>query len=179
MSGVRPCAWLSDPVPGVSIRAATAGDMPAIWPLFRDIVAAGETYAIDRDSTEADFQRLWFDLPQQTLVAEEDGVLLGTYYIKPNGAGPSGHVCNCGYMVSPAARGRGIAATMCTHSQTLARSLGYRLMQFNGVVTTNTGAVRLWRKLGFDIVGRVPRAFDHPTEGLVDTLVMVKWLDPA
>jgi ribosomal protein S18 acetylase RimI-like enzyme len=80
-------------------------------------------------------------------------------------------------MVSSAARGRGLATAMCEHSQEVAKELGYRAMQFNFVAATNKGAIRLWKKLGFEIVGRLPKAFFHPANGYVDALVMYKWLD--
>ncbi len=107
---------------------------------------------------------------------EEDGKVLGTYYLKTNQQGPGDHVCNCGYMVSTAARERGLATAMCEHSQSIARELGYKAMQFNFVASSNEGAVRLWNKLGFETVGRLPKAFNHPSKGYVDALVMYKWL---
>src|SRR5690606_26260137 len=103
--------------------------------------------------------------------------ILGTYFIKNNQDGPGDHVCNCGYMVASAARGRGLATAMCEHSQRIARQLGYLAMQFNLVVSTNERAVQLWSRLGFATVGRLPRAFRHPTLGFVDALVMYKWLE--
>ena len=114
--------------------------------------------------------------PRQTFVVEEDGRILATYYLKTNQAGPGSHVCNCGYMVAASARGRGLATMMCGHSQQVAVELGYQAMQFNFVASTNEGAVRLWQKLGFEIVGRLPQAFQHPRQGFVDALVMYKWL---
>ena len=109
-------------------------------------------------------------------VAEAEGRILGTYYIKTNHAGGGAHVCNCGYVVTPAARGQGIARAMCAHSQEEAAKLGYLAMQYNLVVETNTGAIALWEKMGFETVGRLPRAFEHPQDGLVDARVMYKWL---
>ena len=117
--------------------------------------------------------------PLHTLVAEEDGVLLGSYFLKPNAAGPGGHVCNCGYMVAEAARGKGVARLMCEHSQRLALDSGFLAMQFNSVVASNEVAVALWRKLGYEQVGRPPRAYRHARLGLVDCLVMYKWLAGA
>jgi len=117
------------------------------------------------------------ELPRKTFVFEEGGTILGTYYIKTNHDGPGDHVCNCGYMVSAEARGRGVATIMCEHSQEVARALGYKAMQFNFVASTNEGAVRLWHDLGFETVGRLPKAFNHPTRGYVDALVMFKWLE--
>jgi ribosomal protein S18 acetylase RimI-like enzyme len=161
----------------MNIRKAIPEDFDRIWPIFREIAAAGETYAYPTDITEEQASAAWMDAPRETFVFEEDGQVLGTYYLKTNQAGPGKHVCNCGYMVSSAARGRGLATAMCEHSQDVARELGYKAMQFNFVAASNEGAVRLWEKLGFDIVGRLPKAFCHPKQGFVDALVMYKWLD--
>ncbi|MCC7218935.1 MAG: GNAT family N-acetyltransferase [Burkholderiales bacterium] len=161
----------------MGIREATREDFARIWPIFREVAAAGETYAYPRDVTREQAAALWMDVPRKTFVFEEDGEVLGTYYIKTNHAGPGDHVCNCGYMVAAAARGRGLATAMCEHSQQVARALGYRAMQFNLVASSNEGAVRLWSKLGFATVGRLPGAFHHPSRGHVDALVMYKWLD--
>lgn len=160
----------------MSIRAANERDFDAIWPIFRDIVAAGDTYAYPRDTTREEALDIWLTAPRQTFVADRDGRILGTYYIKTNQAGPGDHVCNCGYMVSPSARGQGLATAMCEHSQQVARDLGYKAMQFNFVAATNLGALRLWHSLGFDTVGRLPKAFNHPNRGYVDALVLYKWL---
>lgn len=160
----------------IQIRTAQSEDFEQIWPIFQAIVAAGETYTYPTDSDKEQALQFWMSTPRQTLVAEEDGSILGSYFIKTNQMGGGDHVCNCGYMVSPAARGRGLASMMCVHSQTLARELGYRAMQFNFVVSSNEVAVRLWNKLGFATVGRLPRAFRHPRHGDVDALVMYKWL---
>lgn len=160
----------------MNIRQATGADFEHIWPFFREIVAAGETYAYQRDLTKEQARALWIDTPRRTFVFEEDGQVLGSYYIKTNQSGPGALVANCGYMVSEAARGRGLATAMCEHSQRVARELGYLAMQFNFVASTNEGAVRLWNRLGFATVGRLPKAFQHPTKGYVDALVMYKWL---
>ena len=160
----------------MNIRIANKEDFEAIWPFFHEIVSAGETYAFPRDIDYQQAYTLWMDTPRQTVVCEQQGKVVGSYYIKSNQQGPGSHVCNCGYMVSPLARGQGIATQMCEHSQMIARQFGYKAMQFNSVVSTNTGAVRLWQQLGFEIVGRLPRAFLHPHQGYVDALVMYKWL---
>ena len=99
-----------------------------------------------------------------------------TYYLKTNHEGPGKHVCNCGYMVSSDARGMGIARQMCEHSQVTAVAMGFNAMQFNFVASSNDVALALWKKLGFDVVGTLPRAFNHPKLGLVDAFVMYKWL---
>lgn len=160
----------------MQIRETTESDFEKIWPIFHEIVSAGDTYAFSPNTPKAEAVHLWIHLPRQTYVAEEEGRILGTYYIKTNQAGPGSHVCNCGYMVASKARGRGLATSMCEHSQRIAIELGYLAMQFNFVAASNEGAVRLWQKLGFDIVGRLPLAFNHPSRGYVDALVMYKWL---
>ncbi len=160
----------------MNIREATKEDWELIWPIFHEIVKAGETYAYETDTTKDQAEKIWLDAPRKTFVFEEDGAILGTYYLKTNQAGPGSHVCNCGYMVSSLARGRGLATSMCEHSQKMALGLGYKAMQFNFVASSNEGAVRLWNKLGFEAVGRIPNAFYHPAKGYVDALVMYKWL---
>lgn len=160
------------------IREANADDFEAIWPIFEAIVGAGDSYAFATDTNREQAFHLWMELPRKTFVYEdENGDILASYYLKTNQAGPGSHVCNCGYMVSAAARGQGLATLLCEHSQQLAIDLGYLAMQFNIVAASNEGAVRLWSKLGFATVGRLPRAFNHSTLGLVDALVMYKWLD--
>ena len=158
------------------IREAHRDEFPAIWPFFREIVAAGESFPYPQDTTFEDGQRKWFDETEKVFVFEENGEILGTYAIKPNSPGLGGHVCNCGYMVSPAARGRGVAKALCVHSQETAVALGYRAMQYNLVVSTNEIAVQLWQKMGFTIAGTLPKAFQHPAHGFVDAYVMYKWL---
>ncbi|MGV3526278.1 MAG: GNAT family N-acetyltransferase [Candidatus Sericytochromatia bacterium] len=159
------------------IREASPEDFEKIWPIFQAIASAGETYAYPRDVTQEQAFHLWMEVPRQTFVAEEQGHILGTYYIKSNQAGPGEHVCNCGYMVASQARGRGLATALCLHSQQVAIAYGYKAMQFNLVASSNEGAVRLWNKLGFETVGRLPKAFHHPSLGYVDALVMYKWLE--
>ncbi|HTN34135.1 MAG TPA: GNAT family N-acetyltransferase [Marinobacter sp.] len=160
----------------MTIREAHKEDWVSIWPIFHEIVKAGETYAYDPATTMEQAEKIWLEAPRKTFVFEEGGNILGTYYIKTNQAGPGDHVCNCGYMVSSAARGKGLATALCEHSQKVAAELGYKAMQFNFVASTNEGAVRLWTKLGFETVGRLPKAFRHPEKEFVDALVMYKWL---
>lgn len=162
--------------PQPSIRIASDADFQSIWPIFQAIVSRGDTYAFPTDITPSAAKRVWLEQPRQTFIYEEDGEVLGTYFIKTNQSGPGDHVCNCGYMVAASARGRGVATALCKHSQDIARELGYRAMQFNLVVSTNTGAVRLWQSLGFDIVGTLPGAFRHPDAGDVDAYIMYKQL---
>lgn len=159
------------------IRAFERCDWPVLWPMLEAVFRAGETYAVATDLDEASAYRYWIELPAATCVAvDDDGTLLGTYYIKANQQGPGDHVANCGYVVGQAARGRGIAGALCEHSQQQALALGFVAMQYNCVVATNSGAVRLWQRHGFDIVGTLPAVFRHPREGLVDAYVMYKSL---
>jgi ribosomal protein S18 acetylase RimI-like enzyme len=124
-------------------------------------------------------QNAWVEVPARSFVASDsEGRILGTYFIKANQPGLGAHVCNCGYVVAPTAQGRGVATLMCEHSQTQALAMGFRAMQFNFVVATNTRAIRLWERLGFSVVGRLPGAFNHQTLGYVDALVMFKQLAP-
>ncbi|WGL16012.1 GNAT family N-acetyltransferase [Microbulbifer bruguierae] len=158
------------------IREASKEDWQSLWPIFREVVQAGETYAYDIDTTSEQAEKIWLEVPRKTFVVEDNGEILGTYYLKTNQVGPGNHVCNCGYMVSSLARGRGLATKMCEHSQEIAKALGYKAMQFNFVASTNESAIHLWHKLGFETVGRLPKAFNHPKQGYVDALVMYKWL---
>jgi ribosomal protein S18 acetylase RimI-like enzyme len=151
-------------------------DAPAIWRIIGPTIRAGDTYALDRDMSEADVLAYWLGSDRETFVAEEDGELIGTYYMRANQAGGGKHVCNCGYMTSAAVSGRGVARAMYRHSLEHARQRGYRGMQFNFVVSSNTRAVALWQSVGFEIVGRLPQAFDHPSLGYVDALVMFRFL---
>ena len=160
----------------VGVRPFQDADWAEVWPLLRSTFAAGETYTFAPDIDEAEARRLWIDAPQATFVAVEDGRILGTYFIKPNQPALGAHVCNCGYVVAANSEGRGIAARMCEHSQRWAVEQGFRAMQFNFVVSTNERAVRLWERLGFEVVGRLPGAFQHHRLGFVDALVMFKTL---
>ncbi len=160
----------------MTIREAKEADFNELWPIFHDIVAAGETYAFAIDCTKEQARVLLYDVPRKLFVFEESGEILGLYFIKSNQQGPGDHVCNCGYMVSAKARGKGVATALCEHSQQLARDLDYKAMQFNFVASSNTGAIRLWTRLGFATVGQLPKAFDHPSKGLIDAFVMYKWL---
>ena len=160
----------------MEIKEASIQDFDLIWPIFHEVAKAGETYAFRTDTSKEEALNIWVKTPRKTYIALDDGEVIGTYYLKTNHAGPGDHVCNCGYMVAASASGKGVATAMCEHSQTMAKALGYKAMQFNFVASTNTGAVRLWQKLGYDIVGRLPKAFNHPTKGFVDALVMYKGL---
>ena len=161
------------------IRKAKEADFRGIWAIFREVVATGDTYAYAPDTTRAEAYDLWVAAPAATYVAVLGGEVVGTYYLKANQPAQGAHVCNAGYMVAATARGRGLGRELCLHSQAEAVNLGFKAMQFNLVVSTNEGAVRLWESLGFKTVGVLPGAFEHPDSGFVDALVMYKWLEPS
>lgn len=158
------------------IRPARPSDAPAIWGIIEPVIRAGETYALPRDMGAEQALQYWMGRDRETFVAEEEGRLLGTYYLRANQLGGGDHVCNCGYMTAADATGRGVARAMCAHSLAHARTRGYRAMQFNFVVSSNERAVRLWKALGFEVVGVLPGAFRHPALGYVDALVMFQAL---
>ena len=160
-------------VAGVEIREANPDDWPEIWPIFRTVMQAGETYAFDPDLTPEQAQDLWMERPPGlTVVAEADGTVLGTAKMGPNRGGRGAHVGTASFMVSPEARGRGVGRALATYVVDWHRANGFRAIQFNAVVETNTAAVALWESLGFTVVGTVPEAFEHPTHGYVGLHVM-------
>jgi L-amino acid N-acyltransferase YncA len=158
----------------VLIRDATPADWPAIWPFLQQIVAAGETYAYDRNLTEERAREIWLlDPPGRTVVAVNDhGTVLGSAKMNPNQGGPGAHIASASFMVDPAHSGKGVGRALGQHALDWARAAGYRAMQFNAVVEANTRAVALWKSLGFEIIGTVPEAFHHPVNGYVGLHIM-------
>jgi ribosomal protein S18 acetylase RimI-like enzyme len=150
-------------------------DDEAILRIIMPIIRAGETYALPSDWTDAAALAYWRS-PEHTVFVADDEAVVGTYYIRPNQRGGGSHVANCAFMTMASAAGRGIASALCTHALQYAAATGYAAMQFNFVVGTNSRAIALWRRFGFDIVGRLPGAFRHPKAGLVDALVMYRKL---
>jgi ribosomal protein S18 acetylase RimI-like enzyme len=159
----------------LTIRGATAEDADALWDLLAPAFRAGDTYAIEPDISRADALAYWEGAPNRVFLCEGTAPL-GTYYLRPNQRGPGAHVCNAGFVTAPVARGRGVARAMLDHALATARQAGFAAMQFNFVVATNGAALHLWRSAGFEEVGRLPRAFRHPTEGDVDALVLYRFL---
>jgi L-amino acid N-acyltransferase YncA len=155
----------------LTIRKATRADSDAIWSILEPTLRAGETYTLPQNMDREDALAYWFASGHEVFVAEEREIL-GTYYMRANQRGGGSHVANCGYMTATHASGRGIARSMCLHSKDHAKREGFRAMQFNFVVSTNERAVKLWKSLGFEIVGTLPRAFAHPRHGFVDAFVM-------
>ena len=160
----------------MKIRPATDADHDAIWEIFHEIVAAGDTYALDPNMSRKEALAYWFSADTHTRVAERDGRIVGMYILKPNQLGPGSHVANAGFMVASHTQGSGLGRAMAEHCLAEARRMSFRAMQFNCVVSTNTPAVHLWQQLGFKIVGTLPGAFHHPKKGFVDVYVMYKSL---
>jgi L-amino acid N-acyltransferase YncA len=162
----------------LTIREARPEDWEAIWPFFHRIVAAGETYAYDREMSEAEGRRMWMiGPPGRTVVAIDDaGTVLGTANMYPNRGGPGSHVASASFMVDPDRAGRGVGRALGEHVIDWARESGFRAIQFNAVVETNEPAVALWRSLGFQVLTTVPEAFEHPSHGYVGLLIMHRFL---
>jgi GNAT superfamily N-acetyltransferase len=160
----------------VNIRLATEADWPTLWSIISAVIRTGDTYTLAPDSTEGDARKYWIDDVLETWVAEEDGELIGTYVLRANQRGLGSHVSNVGYMVRPGHAGRGIGWQLGQHSLAHAKALGFEAVQFNAVVSTNTRAVELWKRLGFSIIGTVPKGFRHQTLGLVDLYIMHRFL---
>ena len=158
--------------PSIRIIPATEEHTEAVWEIFREVIAAGDAYVFEADTTRETFLAYWF--AAYASVAIEGEQVLGSYIIKANQPGRGSHVANASYMVASAARGKGIGGLMCEHSLREAKALGFRSMQFNIVVSTNLAAVALWQKHGFIIAGTLHGAFRHETFGYVDALVMFR-----
>jgi L-amino acid N-acyltransferase YncA len=162
----------------MEIRDATAADWPAIWPIFEAVVREGETYAYDMDTAYDEGRALWMEAPPARVsVAVDDGrEILGTAKMSANRGGNGAHVATASFMVGDAARGRGVGRALGEDMIAWATAAGFKAIQFNAVVASNTPAVALWQALGFDIVGTVPEAFASPTHGLVGLHVMLRRL---
>lgn len=183
----------------MKIRAATDADREAVWKIFHEVVAAGNTYALDPNNSREDALAYWFATGTHTYVAEigrepvgeadsfpgmptpsrtikPNPGIVGTYILRPNQSGGGSHVANAAFMVATSARGQGIGRAMAEHCLSKARRLGFRAMQFNYVISTNIAAIGLWQDLGFEIVGTLPGAFRHPDKGYVDVYMMYRSL---
>jgi ribosomal protein S18 acetylase RimI-like enzyme len=181
----------------MKILAATEADREAVWNIFHEIIAAGDTYAFDPQMPREEALDYWFAPGTHTYVAEGDAVgdgvavpgkptasptiirarqILGTYILRPNQSGGGSHVANAAFMVAPDAEGAGVGRRMAEHCLSEARRMGFRGMQFNFVISTNIRAIHLWKQLGFKIVGTLPGAFRHPEKGFVDVYVMYRSL---
>ncbi len=160
----------------MTIRPAADSDRNAIWAILEPMIRRGDSYTLPRDLSREQALAFWFSLENETFVCEEQGAVVGTYFLRPNQSGGGSHVANCGFVTAAEAEGRGIARAMCLDSLGRAAQRGFRAMQFNFVVKTNVRAVKLWQSLGFRTMGTLPGAFQHPELGFVDALVMYREL---
>jgi L-amino acid N-acyltransferase YncA len=158
------------------IREANLDDYDAIWEIFEQVVKDGDTFVFDPETPKEDLAKYWLSPGLNTYVFENEGKIIGTYVIKANQIGLGSHIANGSYMVHQEGRGKGVGKRLCAHSLSEAERLGFKAMQFNIVVSTNTAAVSLWEKMGFAIIGTVPEAFRHLKLGLVDGHVMYRKL---
>jgi ribosomal protein S18 acetylase RimI-like enzyme len=160
----------------IEIRKAVDADKSAVWQIIKAVIAGGDTYVYPPNSPEDEMIAYWFAPDKYTYVAGSDGRIVGTFWIKANQPGLGAHVANAAYMISPDAAGKGIGRQMAEFSLREARRLGFKAMQFNFVVKSNTVAIRLWQSIGFEIIGEIPDAFDHATNGLTNAYVMYRKL---
>ncbi|GBG31462.1 L-azetidine-2-carboxylic acid acetyltransferase [Hondaea fermentalgiana] len=154
------------------IRAAHDGDVERIWEIFREVIKTGDTYVFPPNMSREDALANWYGKKFHTYVAEQEGKIVGTYILKDNQMGLGSHIANGSFMVDPTQFGLGIGRAMGEHSIPEAKRLGYYAIQFNFVVASNKGAVKLWKDLGFTVLGTIPDAFQHQKMGLVDAHIM-------
>lgn len=160
----------------VEIREAATKDADGIWEIIHQVISGGETYVFHPQTPKSQMLDYWLSEEKHTYVAILDGVICGTYIMKPNHQDLGSHVANASYMVHPNQQGKGLGRLMGEHSLVEARRIGYHALQFNLVVKTNESAFRLWKKLGFEVIGEIPEAFQHPTQGLINAYIMYRKL---
>jgi L-amino acid N-acyltransferase YncA len=156
----------------LAIRPAVYADQESVWQTLEPTLRAGESVALDQDMTRASALDYWFSARHEVFVAQQEGTIVGSYLLRANQPGGGAHVANAIYVVSPSATGRGIAQAMCEHSLTHARGRGFLAMQFNFVLSSEERRLKLWQRAGFEIIGKLPKAFRHPSLGLIDAYVM-------
>lgn len=160
----------------MEIRTALEKDKPSVWRIVKAVIAGGDTYVFAPDTPESEMLAYWFSPEKHNYVAVIDGKVVGTFWLKANQPGLGAHVANAAYMVAPESKGQGVGKKMAEHSLDEARRLGFTAMQFNFVVKSNTAAVNLWQKVGFEIIGEIPNAFNHSTNGLTNAYIMYRKL---
>jgi ribosomal protein S18 acetylase RimI-like enzyme len=158
------------------IRRAVAEDFEEIWPMMQQVIAAGDSYTYPQETTAQQARSIWMGNGVNTYVAFLADELVGTYILRPNHSGRGSHVANAGYIVKSSYQGKGVGRALCEHSLAEARRAGFLALQFNMVVSTNESAVALWKKMGFSVVGTLPKAFRHRELGLVDAFIMHRFL---
>ena len=156
----------------ITIQRAERTNNKSIWKIFKQILKRGDSLHFPSKTTFTEFNLIWFNKNSNAYVAISDGQIVGSYVIVPNHTGRASHVANAIYMVDVNFRGKSIGKLLGKHSLTVAKELAYKAMQFNLVVSTNVPAVKLWKNLGFDIIGEVPKAFEHPVKGFVSAYIM-------
>ena len=154
----------------IQIRPFEDDDWPEFLPVLQEVARAGETYAMSQDIDEAGAREYWSG--EHVVTAREGGTLLGSAKMGPNRPAQGAHVGTASFMVGSQARGRGVGRALGEYVVDWHRREGFRSIQFNAVVETNTGAVRLWQALGFEVVGTVPEAFRLPSGEYVGLHVM-------
>jgi ribosomal protein S18 acetylase RimI-like enzyme len=160
----------------MNIRKAGEGDKAAVWKIIKDVIAGGDTYVFEPDTSEDEMLAYWFSPEKYNYVAEVEGEIVGIFWLKANQPGLGSHVANAAYMVSPDAKGKGVGRHMAEYSLDEARRLGFESMQFNFVVKNNQVAVKLWRSVGFEVIGEIPDAFRHAKDGMVNAYIMYRKL---
>ena len=160
----------------LEIRKATEKDANEIWEIIKSIISTGDTYVFSPDSPKEKLLAFWCSADKRTYVAVSENRILGTFFLKDNQPDLGSHIANAGYMVAPEEKGKSVGRQMAEFSLEEAKRLGYRAMQFNFVVKTNEPAVKLWRKLGFEIIGEIPEAFNHAENGLTNAYIMYRKL---
>jgi len=160
----------------IEIRKAEERDKPMVWQIIKAVIAGGDTYVFSPDATEDEMMAFWFTPDKHNYVAFDGGEIVATFWLRANNPGLGKHVGNAAYMVAPAAAGKGIGKQIALWSLDEARRLDFTAMQFNFVVKSNTVAVRLWQKLGFEIIGEIPDAFVHSKNGLTNAYIMYRKL---
>jgi L-amino acid N-acyltransferase YncA len=160
----------------VEIRKAAEADKPAVWKIIRDVIAGGDTYVFEPGTPEAEMLDYWFSPEKYNYVAVIEGEIVGAFWLKPNQPGLGSHVGNAAYIVSSTAKGKGVGRQMAEYSLDEARRIGFKSMQFNFVVKSNDIAVRLWKSVGFEVIGEIPDAFVHQTNGMTNAYIMYRKL---
>jgi len=156
----------------IKITPATSADEERIWALLQPVFSAGDTYAVDPLIDREAAIAYWMEADKTAFILGIEGQAVGTYYIRPNQPGGGAHICNCGFITAPSARGKGVARRMLDHALIEAKQQGYRAMQFNFVLASNQRALAIWQRNGFATIGRIPQAFLHPKQGYVDALIL-------
>lgn len=161
-----------------NIRPARLEDFEEIYSIFQRVLRTGDTYYYTpEEMTPERAMAYWISAPEtHCFVADVDNCVEAMSAIRPYRTGRGNHIANAAFVVDPDHRGHGIGRGLAEFTLKEAARLGYKAIIFHAVISTNTAAVKLWRSLGMEIVGTLPKGFQHATEGLVDVYVMHKFL---